>query len=150
MALLDILIGIVIGFVGGVVVPAAVMYRYRHRIGQWFIERQASRAVEEGFGLDEAAGDAGLGMGGLDAPGTNEMSMDEADFDVPTTGGAGFDESDTVRNAPDGTGTAEHASTPGATTAESGGETRRCDCGELVSPKLDDACPNCGAPVGME
>jgi len=145
MALLDVLIGIVIGFVGGVVVPAAVLYRYRRRIGQWFIERQATQAIEEGFGFDDAVDDAGPGEGGFGGSGTGVGGFDE-----PGTGEAGFDGSSTVGTAPGGTDTSEDTSTPEPTITGSGGETRRCDCGELVSPRLDEVCPNCGTPVVVE
>ena len=145
MALLDVLVGIVIGVVGGVVVPAAVLYKYRRRIGQWFIERQATQAIEEGFGFDDAVDDAGPGEGGFGGSGTGVRGFDE-----PGTGEAGFDGSSTVGTAPGGTDTSEDTSTPEPTITGSGGETRRCDCGELVSPRLDEVCPNCGTPVVVE
>jgi hypothetical protein len=128
-----------------VVVPAAVLYRYRHRIGQWVIERQVQQTVEEGFGLEEAFDDAEPGEGGFDAPGTVGGGFggpDIAQADPDTVG--------TVEEPPDGAGTVQDAATSGATVVESGTETGRCDCGELVSPRLDDACPNCGAPVLVE
>ena len=165
MALLDVLIGIAIGVVGGVVVPAAVLYKYRRRIGQWFIERQATQAIEEGFGFDDAVDDAGPDEGGFGRSGMGEggfggMGTEEAGFGGPGTGVGGFDEPGTgeadfdgpgtVGTAPGGTDTGEDTSTPEPTITGSGGETRRCDCGELVSPRLDEVCPNCGTPVVVE
>ena len=122
-----------------------MLYRYRRRIGQWFIERQATQAIEEGFGFDEAAGDAGLGEGGFGGSGTGMGG-----FGGSGTGEAGFDGPGTVGTAPGGTDTGEDTSTPEPTITGSGGETRRCDCGELVSPRLDEVCPNCGTPVVVE
>jgi hypothetical protein len=155
MALLDVLIGIVIGFVGGVVVPAAMLYRYRRRIGQWFIERQATQAIEEGFGFDEAAGDAGLGTAGFGEPGVNEPGFDGSGVRGGGLVGQGMnearlDEPGAAGSAPGTTGTGGDASTPEATVVGSEDETGRCDCGELVSPRLDEVCPNCGAPVVVE
>jgi len=155
MALLDVLIGIVIGFVGGVVVPAAVLYRYRRRIGQWFIERQATQAIEEGFGFDDAVDDAGSGEGDFGGSGMGEPGFDGSGVRGGGLGGQGMNEArldglGAAGSAPGTTGTGRDASTPEATVVGSEDETGRCDCGELVSPRLDEVCPNCGAPVVVE
>lgn len=161
MAIVDVLIGVVVGFVGGVVVPAAVLYRYRHRIGQRLVERQARQTVEEGFDLEDAFAGAGTGGPGPDYPESGPMAADD-----PGSGPVAADrpeapgEADVlaeVLDATDGEATGDagvegsSGGTAGTNTVDDpGSDTGRCDCGELVSPELDEECPNCGAPVVVE
>jgi hypothetical protein len=165
MALVDILIGVVIGFVGGVVVPAAVLYRYRHRIGQRLVERQARRTFEEGFDLEDAFDGADMGEPGVDHPETGPMAHDDPESGPRATGRPeASGEVNAVAEVLDGTdgattgdagvgassGETATADTPDTTVDGPGSDTGRCDCGELVSPELDEECPNCGAPVVAE
>jgi hypothetical protein len=157
MALVDILIGVVIGFVGGVLVPAGVLYWYRYEIGQWLLERQAKQSFEEGLGLEDAFANDGTGE---DPFATDEMDGDP--FANDGTGEAGFGNAGSaveMETEPTGGSDAGEAGQPGAGGAgqpdagaatDSGSGTRRCDCGALVSPRLDDECPECGAPVSSE
>lgn len=165
MALVDVLIGIVIGVVGGVIVPAAVLYRYRHRVGQWLIERQAQQTFEEEFDLEGAFAGGGAGENPF-----GEAARDEVVVDETVPAGEGFGAGGMVEGVSAGAGAtetgfgdvgapgnesnvADTADDPGnaADTADDPGSgTRRCDCGELVSPQLDEECPNCGAPVAAE
>ena len=163
MALVDILIGVLIGFVGGVLIPAAVLYRYRHRIGQWVIERQAKQTFEGAFDLEGPLDGADVGGGGFDEASVSDVAFGDAGPTGDGPSGAGpighdFDSSDTVEAASEGTvetsfeESRETVNAPDTvgTVVDSEDETGRCDCGELVSPQLDEACPNCGAPVTVE
>lgn len=157
MALVDILIGVVIGFVGGVLVPAGVLYWYRYEIGQWLLERQAKQSLEEGLGLEDA-----FATDEMDEDPLATDGMDEDPFANDGTGEGGFGNAEPVvevETEPTGGSDAGEAGQPGAGGASqpdagaatnSGSGTRRCDCGALVSPRLDDECPECGAPVSSE
>jgi hypothetical protein len=167
MALVDILIGVVIGFVGGVLIPAGVLYWYRYEIGQWIIERQAKQSFEKGLGLEDAFANDGMGedpfaAGGMDEGPFATGGMDEDPFGNDGTGEAGFGNAGSaveVETESTGESDAGRAGQPGAggtgqpdagAATDSGSGTRRCDCGALVSPRLDDECPECGAPVSSE
>jgi hypothetical protein len=77
-----------------------------------------------------------------EAPGEADVLAEVLDAtDGEATGDAGVEGS---------SGGTASTNTPDTTVDDSGSDTGRCDCGELVSPELDEECPNCGAPVVAE